>query len=317
MNPSNFASVALSASAAGPLAYRTAVPEPRQLIWFERSGKQTGTIGEPDTAEPTAARPSPDGRTVALTRRVSGNTDVWLIDATQGVPRRFTFDAATDLGPTWSPDGSRIFFHSARKGGGFNSLFQKPVTGAGAEEVLFESSENKNVMDSSSDGRFILFSSQSPKTARDLWALPLSGDRRPFVVVQTGFEENGGRFSPDGRWIAYHSNESGRNEVYVQPFPGPGPNTRISTNGGTNVQWRGDGREIFYQAPDNRLMAVPITLSADGRTVDAGRPVALFATRSGSQYAAASDGQRFLITTSLENAATPPITVVLNWKPSP
>jgi Tol biopolymer transport system component len=313
VNPSNFASVALSASAGGPLVYRAALPVPRQLIWFDRSGKQTGTIGEPDTADPSTARASPDGRTVALTRRVSGNTDVWLISTVQGIPRRFTFDAATDQNPTWSPDGRRIFFQSARKGGGFYDLYQKPVTGAGAEELLFESPENKNILDCSPDGRFILYASQSPRTARDLWALPLEGERKPFVVVQTGFEENGGRFSPDGRWIAYHSNEAGRNEVYVQTFPGPGPNARISTNGGMNAQWRGDGREIFYQAPDNRLMAVPITLSADGRSVDAGRAVALFATRPGSQYAAASDGQRFLINPPLDDAATPPITIVLNW----
>ncbi|HTI50035.1 MAG TPA: protein kinase, partial [Planctomycetaceae bacterium] len=312
VNPSNFASVALSASAAGPLVYRTAVPAARQLMWFDRSGKQTGTIGEPDTADPSTARPSPDGRTVALTRRVGGNIDVWLTSTVQGIPRRFTFDAATDQNPAWSPDGSRIFFQSARKGGGFYDLYQKPVTGGGVEELLFESAESKNMMDCSPDGRFILYASQNPKTARDLWALPLEGARKPFAVVQTSFEENGGRFSPDGRWIAYHSNESGRNEVYVQPFPGPGPNARISTNGGTNVQWRGDGREIFYQAPDNRLMAVPITMSADGRSVDAGRPVALFATRSGAQYAAASNGQRFLINTPLEEATTPPITIVLN-----
>jgi eukaryotic-like serine/threonine-protein kinase len=218
-----------------------------------------------------------------------------------------------DQNPIWSPDGSRIFFQSARKGGGFYDLYQKPVTGAGAEEVLFESSENKNIQDWSADGRTILFSNQSPKTARDLWALPLDGDRKPFVVVQTRFEENAGRFSRDGRWIAYSSNESGQNEVYVRPFPGPGPNARVSTNGGTNIEWRGDGREIFYRAPDNRLMAVPITLSADGRSVDAGRPVALFTMRQGSQYAAPPDGQRFLINTPLENTATPPITVVLNW----
>ena len=143
VNPSNFASVALSASAGGPLVYRTALPAPRQLIWFDRSGKQTGTIGEPDTADPSTAPISPDGRTVVLSRRVSGNTDVWLISTVQGIPRRFTFDAATDQNPAWSPDGSRIFFQSARKGGGFYDLYQKPVTGAGAEEVLFESSREQ------------------------------------------------------------------------------------------------------------------------------------------------------------------------------
>jgi len=314
VNPNNFASVALSASAAGPLAYRTAIPEPRQLIWVDRSGRQLGTVGDPDTAEPGNIRLSPDGRTVALNRRVGGNTDVWLIDTARGVPRRFTFDAAVDQGAIWSSDGSRIAFHSSRKAGGLYDLYQKPVAGAGAEEILFESSENKNIHDWSVDGRFVLFANQSPKTARDLWALPLGGDRKPFVVVQTGFEENVARFSPDGRWVTYQSNESGRNEVYIQPFPGAGRNWQFSTKGGINAQWRGDGQEIFYLAPDNRLMASRVTFAANGTIVEAGTPVALFTMRPGSQYAAAPDGQRFLINMPLEDAATPPITVVMNWK---
>lgn len=194
MFPANFASVALSASTAGQLAYRTPVLEPRQLVWFDRSGQQTGTVGEPDTAELGLPRLSPDGRTVAITRRVSGNTDVWLIDTAQGRPRRFTHDSATDLLPLWSPDGSRILFHSARKGGGFYDLYQKVVTGAGIEELLLESPDNKNILDASWDGRFILYSSRNSNTARDLWALPLDGDRKPFVVVKTSFDEYLGRF---------------------------------------------------------------------------------------------------------------------------
>jgi Tol biopolymer transport system component len=317
VNPNNFASVALSASAAGPLAYRTDVAEPRQLSWLDRSGKQTGTIGEPDTAEPAAARLSPDGRTVVLTRRVGGNTDLWLIDTKLGVPRRFTFDAATEQNAVWSPDGTRLVFQSARKGGGFYDLFQKPIASGGSESPLLDTSENKNTHDWSQDGRFILYSSLSPKTARDLWALPLAGDRKPFVVVQTRFEEVGGQFSRDGRWIAYQSNESGSTEVYVQPFPGPGRNWQISNGGGINPRWRGDGQEIFYQAPDGRLMAVPITIPPNGTSIDPGRPVALFAMRPGSQYDAAPDGQRFLVNAALGDAATRPITIVLNWKPRP
>ena len=162
----------------------------------------------------------------------------------------------------------------------------------------------------SPDGRFILFANSSAKTARDIWAVPLDGDRKPFVVVQTGFEETAGRFSPDGHWIAYTSNESGRNEVYVQPFPGPGRNWQISTGGGNPPQWRDDGREIFYAAPDNRMMAVSVRIN--GSIIEAGTPVALF-TRRGSQYTASPDGQRFLSNTPLEEASTPPITVVLNW----
>ena len=211
-----------------------------------------------------------------------------------------------------SPDGSIIAFQSYRKG--LYDLYQKPVTGGGVEEALLESSENKNIYDWSPDGRFILYSSQNPKTARDLWALPLQGDRKPFVVTQTEFEEVGGKFSPDGRWIAYQSNETGRSEIYVQPFPGPGGKSRISTNGTLgSPRWRGDGREIFYLAPDNRLMAAPITLPGNGQAVAVGTPVALFTTRTGSSFAASPDGQRFLVNTALEDAVTAPITVILNW----
>ena len=185
----------------------------------------------------------------------------------------------------------------------------------GAEALLLESAENKNISDWSPDGRFILYTNQSPKTARDIWALPLQGDRKPFVVVQTPFEERDARFSPDGRWIAYQSNETGRNEIFVQPFPGPGRSWQISTTGGTGAQWRGDGREIFYLAPDNRLMAVPVTIDAKTSAADAGNPVALFALRPGATYTATPDGRRFLINTPTDAATASPITVVVNWKP--
>ena len=205
-------------------------------------------------------------------------------------------------------------FHASRKGGGLNDLYEKSLSG-GAEQVLLESPENKNMGDWSPDGRFILYSSQNPKTARDIWALPLDGDRKPFVVVQTGFDEAGARFSEDGRWIAYQSNETGQVEVFVQPFPGPGRSWQISTNGGAGAEFRADGRELYYRAPDNRLMAAPLTLDAKGVTVDAGNPVALFPLRPGAAYTATSDGQRFLINQPTGDATASPITVVLNWKP--
>jgi serine/threonine protein kinase/Tol biopolymer transport system component len=313
VDSSFFANVALSSSAAGPIAYRTGASDPRRLIWLDRSGTQTGVIGEPDDADLNGARLSPDGSTVAVTRRVNGNRDIWLIETGRGIARRVTFDAAIDRNPFWSPDGSRLAFDSARKGGGLYDLYEKPVGGPGSETLLLETSENKNILDWSPDGRFILYSNQSHTTALDLWVVPLEGDRKPLVVVQTEFNETGGRFSPDGRWIAYQSNETGRTEVYVQPFPGPGPSARISTNGGTNPQWRGDGGEIFYMSPDSRLMTVPVTLTSG--SIKAGAPASLFALRPGSQYAPSRDGQQFLVNTPLEDASIPPITIVLNWKP--
>jgi dipeptidyl aminopeptidase/acylaminoacyl peptidase len=280
-------SVALSASSVGPLAYRPGAGE-RQLVWLDRSGRQIGTVSGPDMAAPDEIRLSPDGRTVALTRIVGGNRDVWLIETVRGTLRRFTFDAGRDVEPIWSPDGSRIVF---------------------AETLLFASSEFKNVFDESADGRFILYTSQTPKAGRDLWALPLFGERKPFLVAQTPLDEAEGRFSPDSRWIAYQSNESGRNEIYVQPFPGSGGRSQVSTDGGTNAQWRRDGRELFYLGLDNRLMAVRVTVNRS--SVEAGTPVALFSMPPGSQYAAAPDGERFLV--NMITADPSPVTILLNW----
>jgi Tol biopolymer transport system component len=312
-NPGAFASAALSASASGLFAYRTPAENARELTWADREGQQTGSLGTVSGFE-GLPKLSPDGRTVAVERTVDGNTDIWLIETARGVLRRFTFDPAIDANPTWSPDGSRIGFESGRRVGGLRDLFLKAL-GAGTEEALLESSETKNMLNWSPDGRFILYAINSPKTARDIWALPLDGDRKPFVVVQSNFVETNARFSPDGRWIAFESNETGREEVFVQPFPGPGRNWQISTNGGIAPQWHGDGREIYYLAPDNRLMAVPVKLDATAPLVDAGNPVALFPLRPGAAYAAAPDGQRFLVNTPTDEATASPITVVLNWKP--
>ena len=145
--------------------------------------------------------------------------------------------------------------------------------------------------------------------------LPMDGDRKPFLVARSNFNETLGRFSPDGRWIAYLSDESGRIEVYVQSFPQASERWQISINGGLDPEWRGDGRELFYLAPDDRLMAVPIRFNGNSSTIDIGKPIALFTTRPQSGYDVTPDGQRFLLNTSLADAPTPPITVILNWQP--
>jgi eukaryotic-like serine/threonine-protein kinase len=303
--------VAVSASATGAIAYRGTVTQAQQMVWIDRSGKQIGVVGAPDADAVGMNRISPDGRTAVLVRTINGNQDVWLMNLSRALLRRFTSDAGTDGAGVWSPDGSRIAYNGWRKGLG--DIYVKPTAGGNAAPIL-ETSENKNLSDWSPDGRFILYSNQSRTTDRDLWALPLDGDRKPFVLAQTPAAEGNGRFSPDGRWVAYQSNESGRNEIYVQPFPGSGAKTQISTGGGEVPNWRGDGRELFYRAPDNRLMAVSVTLNPDRKTVETGTPVALFPTRVGSTYEAAPDGQRFLLLTPTEEASTAPITVILNWR---
>ena len=187
-----FGSVAVSASASGILVYRAAGETSRDLAWVDRQNRETGTLGSVSGLVGTP-RVSPDGRTLAVTRRVNGNDDLWLIETARGGLRRFTFDAAIEAAPVWSPNGNRIAFESVRKG--LRDLFVKSLD-ASAEEVLVESSENKNISDWSADGRFISFAIQSPKTARDIWALPLEGDRKPFAVCTDRFRGRERGFSP-------------------------------------------------------------------------------------------------------------------------
>jgi Tol biopolymer transport system component len=307
-----------SVSETGMLAYRAGVgANRRRLAWFDRSGKEAGTLGAADENNLLVPELSPDARRVAVNRNVQGNTDVWLIDAAQGVPSRFTFDPARDAYPIWSPDGSRIVFASTRKGS--DDLYQKPSNGAGNDELLLESSLNKFPQDWSPDGRFLLYMQMDPKTGDDLWVLPLFGERKPFPYVNTSFNEANGQFSPDGRWVAYQSDESGQIEIYVRPFPGPGGKWQISTGGGIEPRWRRDGKELFYIAPDGKLMAAPT--QGAGQTVEAGAAVALFQTRIvgggqyrlKQQYAVAPDGQRFLINITAADATASPITIVTNW----
>jgi dipeptidyl aminopeptidase/acylaminoacyl peptidase len=304
------ASVALSASAAGPVAYRPTAGE-RQLRWVDRSGRQVGVLGGPDSAQPGYARLSPDGRSVALIRMDNGNADVWLMETARDARQRITLDPAREFMPIWSPDSSGIVFGSTRKGG--VDFYEGSVSSPGAERVLLESPENKNAWDWSPDGRWILYSALTPNTARDLWVLPLEGERTPVAVAQTAAEETNARFSPDGRWIAYQSNESGQHEIYVQPFPGSGVRSQISTGGGTRPQWarNGKGLFLFYLDQSDRVTTVPVT--PNGPRVEPGTPVALFRLPRGAAYEAAPDGQRFLINEITKEPS--PITVLLNWKP--
>ena len=318
---------AVSTSAAGPLAYRTGSVGggERQLTWFDRSGHQLATVGAPFPSTQLSPSLSPDGRRVALYRRVNGNLDVWLLDVERGVPTRFTFDSADDGIPLWSRDGSRIVFNSNRQG--VLDLYQKSASGAGNEEaLLLQTAQNKFVSDWSPDGRFLLYQSIDPIRSLGIWALPLDGDRKAFPVVQTDFEEHGGQFSPDGRWIAYVSIKSGRYEVYVRPFAQrTGDEIRISSDGGDQVRWRPDGKELFYIARDGQLVAVPIRLASNSETVETGTPVRLFVTGVGGwagglpgpQYVVSPDGLRFLMNTLTGDVVTSPITVILNWKPKP
>jgi len=315
---------AVSVSALGVLAHRSGVGSGRQLVFLDRTGKLLGNIGPQDESSFASPALASDGGRVAVGRIVQGNADVWLIDVGRAVMSRFTFEGGPDRQPIWSPDGNRIVFQSTRNG--VLDLFEKPANGAADEQPLIVSPEPKNPLDWSSDGRVLLYASLDSKTQSDLWAVSLTGDRKPVPVVRTSFDDVQGQFSSDGRWLAYASNESGRYEIYVQAFPDPGGKWQVSTAGGVYPRWRRDGRELYYIDPDNRLTAVPILVTANARTVDAGAPVALFSTRlavganifttgfnSRAQYAVAADG-RFLMDVQADDAVASPITVVLNWE---
>ena len=316
------------------MAYRGSGGASRHLGWVDRTGKAVGVAGEPDANDLRYPELSPDGRRVAMTRTVQANQDVWLLDVVRGGMTRLTFDAANDVDPLWSPDGSRIAFNSNRTG--VYGLYLKPSNGSGAEERLVDSPNTTTAQDWSADGRWLLYYEIHPTTGRDLWALDITSPDRPSassgrpepveghtprVVANTPAAELLVQFSPDGRWVAYQTNESGRFEVVVQPFPDAGGKWQVSTAGGVAPRWRADGKELYFLAPDAPMVAVPVTAADTSFT--AGTPMALFPTRivdGGSvannrpQYAVARDG-RFLINQSVGDATAAPITLILNWNP--
>jgi eukaryotic-like serine/threonine-protein kinase len=307
-----------SVSDTGVLVYWSGTTANTQLIWFDRQGKQLSTVGPVGTYATPWLSPDEKRITFGGTEPEGGGSDIWLMDLARGTPTRFTFDSAIEVAPLWSPDGSRIVYSSDRDG--LMNLYQRAANGAGdAEPLLKTDANNKFCTDWSADGRFILFQEQNQRTNFDLWVLPLSGDQKPFPYVQGDFAEQQGRFSPDGKWVAYASNESGAWQVYVQSFPAPGGKWQISTNGGAQPQWRRDGSQLFYISSDRKLMAVDV--KGNGSTFEADDPKELFGLRvqtvglpgPRNYFVADADGQRFLVASVPEERITTPITVVLNW----
>ena len=299
----------ISVSDNGVMAYWVGGVSNRQLFWFDRAGKQLGPLGPPGEVNDIVL--SPDGKRLAMQRLVDGNSDIWLMDLERGVPSRFTFAAETDDTPVWSADGSFVVFSG---GNSIFNLYRKNSNGVGSPEVLLQSEDGKEATHWSSDGKLLMFTVYGPKTLFDLWVLPVEGTQ-PYSLLATEFEESNGQFSPDGRWFAYTSNESGRTEVYVQSFPVSGGKWLVSSGGGSQPRWRRDGKELFYIAPDKQLMSVKVNA---GLTFETSTPSALFLTQinnyaAPNRYAVSADGQRFLINCPAGEVSRTPFAVVINW----
>ena len=308
----NFGFGVFTASDNGILAYQASgAGSITQVVWLDRSGKQLDVLGPP--ADYLRPRLSRDGRRVAIDvgDPQTGRFDIWIYDLARRVSTRFTFEADSVF-PIWWPDDSRIVFQSNRKGQ--SALYQKVSSGTGNEEFLVQEGGLKVPTDLSSDGRFLAYHVIDNKTKT--WDLGLCSvaEKKTSVFLSTPAAEVNGRFSPDGRWIAYQSDESGTVEVYVQPFPGHGGKWQISKAGGTQPVWNRNGKEIFYVSADNKLMAVDVKADSG---FEAGPPRALFEVHlksvNGWKYDISPDGQRFLANVVIGEVRSNPITLVLNW----
>ena len=246
----------------------------------------------------------------------SANRDIWLFDLLRGLRTKFTFDPADELSSVWSPDSSRLVFNSRRKG--HLDLYQKASSGAGGEELLLADGQDKSPVSWSPDGRHLLYASTGGDGNFDLWILPLTGDKKPFPFLKTPFNEVPGVFSPDGRWIAYASNESGPPNVFVAPFPGPGGKWLVSPAGGNAPKWSRDGKELFFVTLGGNQQLMAASVNGTGPTFQVGEVKPLFSVPPGgarSFYDVSPDGRRFLVLTAQQQRAgtASPVTVVVNW----
>ena len=322
-------SFAFFASGADVLAYRTGTSTPvnaEQLTWNDRKGSELARVGEPLAVSggTTSVAIAPDGRRAAVMISQVLAPDLWLVEFERGLPTRLTFTEAAESAPVWSPDSRRLAFRSSRTGD--EGLFWKDIDDTGQETSITPKPTPGQPTDWSRDGRFILFTQLRSRSldpnSLDLFALSVE-QKLVQPLLQTPFAESGARLSADGRWMAYVSNESGQNEVYVRPFtvaadgkPSVGPKWRVSTTGGFVPRWRKDGRELFFRSAAGDFMAVDV--QAAGETIHTSLPRRLFPAIPGVHaWDVTVDGQRFLLSTPLRVTAAPvadPITVVLNWK---
>jgi Tol biopolymer transport system component len=303
-----------SASDGGVLAYVNASLWNRELYWTDRSGRSLGAFTRPERYA-TSLSLSPDGARVAVARGAADTEDLWVI-AADGSGTRVTFGPGGEGIPVWADDGRRLLYQSITADG--IAVLLTDTREPASETLIASLPTISHLWDWSRDGRYIVYSTFGTRGAADLWVQPLTGDRTPYPFVESSVHKTQAQISPNGRWLAYTSYETGRDEVYVESFPKPGIRRQVSPDGGMQPRWRDDGRELFYLRSDQYLMWLP--LAAD--QAPAGAPAPLFRTPlipQGSQsvwfdiaYDVAPDGQRFLLT-GTAGEQSPPITVVLDW----
>jgi Tol biopolymer transport system component len=320
--PSSPSRSAFSISRAGPVAYRTGRVFGAELRWFGRKGESLESFARPDSEGQSGPVLSPSAQRAAIFRRAGGNTDIWITDRDGGAATRLTVDPAQEVFPVWTPDESAIAFRSSR--GKTFDIYLTRVDAIGNETLLLSAATigvgQISPTDISRDGRWLLFFSTPPNASRDVWVQAFGRSAvAPRKVVATPADESNARFSPDGRWIAYQTNESGHFEIAVRAFPSGDRMWQVSAGGGVHARWSRDGSELFYVAPDANLMAVQV--STAGSVFRSSAAVPLFAPRFAesaatnpfnAQYDVAPDG-RFLINVAVDDLASSPITLILNW----
>ena len=302
--------MSFSATSGGLLLYYRAFQT--QLTWFDTDGNKISTVGLPGYVSFPYISPNGKYAIASVTDPRQGKYKLWLYDLNQGTVSPFTFGDSNDQYPAWSPDSKQIAYSSNRTGQ--EDIYTKPVGGGGGEQPLLTSSGDKEPDRWSSDGRYILFDYVSKNThGTDVWAVPLFGDRKPFPVVQGPGNDNWGAFSPDGKWVAYSSDESGRAEIYVVPFPGPGGKWQISTAGGINSFWP-TGQELYYLAPDSHVMAAQFEF--EGGSLVMGKSRQLFGGRAFGNAGGlfpAPDRKRWLVAFPVDEPNASPLILTTNW----
>jgi len=281
-----------------------------QPVWFDRKGKELGAVGKPDVYGNVSIAPNGQSVAVSITDIASQNTDIWTYDLQRGKTKRLTFDPAQDSVPIWNPHAAQLVFASNRRD--FNNLYVKNSDGAQEEKSIADSEVDKFPNDWSTEGKYVLYTQDT-----DFWFVTLPELKGSLFLKAPSVLRNG-QFSPDGKWVAYASNETGKWEIYVTSFPTPRGKWQVSVGGGEQPRWRSDGRELFYLSPESKVMAVPVTTGAN---FDSGTPVALFQATPRQPipiydlfvYDVSRDGQRFLIITPVKEAEAAPMSVVLNW----